>query len=102
MNFRILGLTVSLGLNAAACSPGPMPVSQSPKDPSNPTAEEGVPPLALLASATPPELGQGSRNNASADSGPASAVYTCPMHPDVTSSSPGRCAKCGMDLVPKK
>ena len=32
---------------------------------------------------------------------PASAGYTCPMHPEVQSSSPGKCPKCGMDLVPK-
>jgi len=25
-------------------------------------------------------------------------VYSCPMHPDVTSKSKGRCPKCGMDL----
>ncbi len=25
-------------------------------------------------------------------------VYSCPMHPDVTSSKKGRCPKCGMDL----
>jgi hypothetical protein len=29
------------------------------------------------------------------------AVYTCPMHPEVRSSTPGRCPKCGMDLVPE-
>jgi len=28
------------------------------------------------------------------------AVYTCPMHPEVRESKPGRCPKCGMDLVP--
>jgi hypothetical protein len=28
-------------------------------------------------------------------------VYTCPMHPDVTSDKPGACPKCGMKLVPK-
>jgi uncharacterized membrane protein YraQ (UPF0718 family) len=27
------------------------------------------------------------------------AMYTCPMHPEVRSPSPGRCPKCGMDLV---
>lgn len=29
-----------------------------------------------------------------------SAHYTCPMHPEVTSDKPGKCPKCGMDLVP--
>jgi RND family efflux transporter MFP subunit len=26
-------------------------------------------------------------------------AWTCPMHPEVRESSPGRCPKCGMDLV---
>ena len=26
--------------------------------------------------------------------------YTCPMHPEIRSSSPGTCPKCGMKLVP--
>ena len=30
----------------------------------------------------------------------ASAVYTCPMHPEVRSPDPGRCPRCGMALVP--
>jgi rubrerythrin len=33
---------------------------------------------------------------------PAKVVYTCPMHPEVTSDKPGKCPKCGMNLVPKK
>ena len=32
--------------------------------------------------------------------GMASGTYTCPMHPDVISDSPGECPECGMDLVP--
>ncbi len=28
--------------------------------------------------------------------------YTCPMHPEVISSEPGRCPKCGMFLVEKE
>lgn len=31
----------------------------------------------------------------------AADVYTCPMHPEVTSDKPGECPKCGMDLVLK-
>jgi Cu(I)/Ag(I) efflux system membrane fusion protein len=32
----------------------------------------------------------------------AKKVYTCPMHPEVISDKPGKCPKCGMDLVEKK
>ena len=28
-------------------------------------------------------------------------IYTCPMHPEVTSDKPGKCPKCGMSLVQK-
>jgi hypothetical protein len=28
--------------------------------------------------------------------------YTCTMHPEVISNKPGKCPKCGMDLVVKK
>lgn len=28
-------------------------------------------------------------------------IYICPMHPNVTSSEPGRCPECGMNLVKK-
>ena len=27
------------------------------------------------------------------------AIYACPMHPDATSNSPGKCPRCGMTLV---
>ena len=33
------------------------------------------------------------------DVAPATS-YACPMHPDVTSSEPGTCPKCGMQLLP--
>jgi hypothetical protein len=32
----------------------------------------------------------------------ASAVYTCPMHPEVAMTKPGKCPKCKMELVKKK
>jgi FtsP/CotA-like multicopper oxidase with cupredoxin domain len=31
---------------------------------------------------------------------PGASVYTCPMHPEVTSAEQGRCPHCGMKLVP--
>jgi len=27
--------------------------------------------------------------------------YTCPHHPEVVQSAPGKCPKCNMDLKPK-
>ncbi len=32
---------------------------------------------------------------------PLGQVYTCPMHPAVRESRPGKCPKCGMTLLPK-
>jgi hypothetical protein len=29
------------------------------------------------------------------------STYICPMHPSVRQSSPGKCPKCGMALVPE-
>lgn len=115
---------------ASACSPAPMPVSQSPKDPSSPVAPEGAsPPPATLAMQAPAEPkssghehhhghahgdhgapaaaagheGHGAGAGASADGGTEGTVYVCPMHPEVTSTAPGAlCPKCNMKLVPKK
>lgn len=28
-------------------------------------------------------------------------IYTCPMHPEIVQAGPGKCPKCGMDLVPQ-
>jgi hypothetical protein len=30
---------------------------------------------------------------------PAAQAYICPMHPDVIEKAPGKCPRCGMDLV---
>ena len=29
-------------------------------------------------------------------------TYTCSMHPEVRSDKPGKCPKCGMELIEKK
>lgn len=69
--------------------------------------------VARLAS-NPEWRAMASRQLASPDpSGPArgdarlvpnstAVAYACPMHPDVTSSSPGECPRCGMALVRKE
>ncbi len=31
----------------------------------------------------------------------AGQVYLCPMHRDVRRQGPGKCPKCGMDLLPE-
>ena len=32
----------------------------------------------------------------------AKKTYTCSMHPEVISDKPGKCPKCGMELIEKK
>ena len=32
----------------------------------------------------------------------AAKTYTCSMHPEVISDKPGKCTKCGMELIEKK
>lgn len=44
-----------------------------------------------------------SRSASAPSSRPADEqVYTCPMHPEIISSMPGRCPNCGMVLVRKE
>ena len=31
----------------------------------------------------------------------AGNLYTCPMHPEVRQTTPGKCPKCAMDLLPE-
>ena len=33
---------------------------------------------------------------------PQEIIYTCPMHPEVRQSEPGRCPGCGMELIAKR
>src|SRR6185436_640969 len=54
--------------------------------------------LSLICVLTP--IGNGNLVNAQSrrKTGQKTARYACPMHPDVTSSKPVKCPKCGMRL----
>jgi len=47
---------------------------------------------------------QGNQNSAglSNQNMAATKTYTCSMHPEVISDKPGKCPKCGMELIEKK
>ncbi len=54
----------------------------------------------LTAPAIPARSHAAHTHHAEAETGPTS--YTCPMHPEVVSDTPGSCPKCGMNLVPRE
>ena len=73
-----------------------------------PTAAPPTPPPAhdhaahgAEVAAPPNTASSGGHDHARAAPSKAKAVYTCPMHPEVLSDKPGRCPKCGMNLVKK-
>ena len=120
-----LALGTAALLLTSACSPAPMPISQSRKDPSSPLAPEGMSPMVAAASMPLPAQETGGHEHhdhghgdhaghagatghdehgvaASPDGGAEGTTYVCPMHPEVTSTTPGSlCPKCNMKLVPK-
>ena len=51
--------------------------------------------------AVEPQGGVAHQERESQPAAKSATVYTCPMHPEVQSATPGRCPKCGMNLVPR-
>jgi hypothetical protein len=98
---KLLAGVLAAGLSA--CALGAAERVPSLSDPSNPEAPES--PVHHMAVALAPSGGAPEGPGvpaASTDAGtPSTTVYTCPMHPEVTSPEPGRCPKCGMKLVPR-
>lgn len=54
------------------------------------------------AGSEPQASGAGSQHHDHGAAGEETAVYVCPMHPEVTSKTPGTCPKCGMALVERR
>jgi hypothetical protein len=95
MRFRrsSLALFSSAALSAAGCVNGTLP-PRNTHHPSHPGAQEGY-------SGSRFGLAEDGKRAASASPQAEPAVQVCPMHPEVVSSTPGTCPKCGMQLVPK-
>jgi membrane fusion protein, copper/silver efflux system len=85
-------------------APSPQPAEAEPNPAAPPPPAEARPKRAAPSGPT----GQpASRSTTPAERTPMpaptpepapAAVYSCPMHPEVTSDTPGRCPKCGMNL----
>ena len=90
----------------AGCTVTPPPTAGRAQNPANPDAAESprspyVPPRATANSEAPEAAPSGHEHHESAPGAESQAVaYTCPMHPEVRSSEPGACPKCGRALVP--
>lgn len=114
---------VTVVLFAAACASNP-PARPAASDPSSTGAAQSAPLNAPMPAgehqmeASPPEQAPaaGQTPAAAQTTTPPAApgadphaghkmqdstvkpLYVCPMHPEVTSSKPGKCPKCGMNL----
>jgi len=93
-------------LNVAALSPAAAPAPATPPATAHdetapatpaPEADHGHDHGGAAAPAAKDKPAQGGKAGK-----PGATVYTCPMHPEVTSDKPGKCPKCGMKLVPKE
>jgi hypothetical protein len=80
---------------AATCAQGTLP-ARTPGDPTNPDAPESPSMLASDAPASSADTGCSERSSEE-----ETTVYACPMHPGVTSTTPGTCPRCGMKLEPR-
>lgn len=89
---RLLIPTLSL---LVGCADGTVPPPSS-AHPASASAPEGT---TYVASSSTASAAESSHVHGEAGE---KVVYTCPMHPEVTSDKPGQCPKCGMNLVPKK
>ena len=58
--------------------------------------------LIMVTSTTVASFAQSTKSKMPKTDTVVKKVYTCTMHPEVISDKPGKCPKCGMELVEKK
>jgi hypothetical protein len=84
-------------LIAGVVAPAPQPTKDmSPHEHDHQAKSSGMD-MNMPSGPTPGTDG-GTPTSSATDAG--TAVYTCPMHPEVRQQGPGQCPKCGMTLVP--
>lgn len=93
--FAAIGATLLL---LYACGELPPRTAHDPANPNAPEAPTVIMPAATMTE-SPAPMDHSAHGGMTMMMGDASAkVYTCPMHPEVTAPSPGKCPKCGMTL----
>ncbi len=95
--------TQSEANDAGAASPPEMPM-QNPGSAAMPMPAPKAPRTgaARPSAASPPAPSVSGSPSPPASNSPPPVDYTCPMHPEVHSATPGKCPKCGMDLQPRR
>jgi RND family efflux transporter MFP subunit len=112
-----LGLVIVLGIVGVLYLSGVLPLNLgqakpkalcyvSPKNPNyikeapgkDPEGNELVPVYATPASGPPAATGPAVAPTAKPEG--KTQYWRCPMHPEIVRDAPGKCPKCGMDLVP--
>lgn len=90
----------STGAAQSAPLNAPMPAGEHQMEANHPEQAQATGPTPAAAeTTTPPGV-----PTADPHAGPkmqdptVKPLYVCPMHPEVTSSKPGKCPKCGMNL----
>lgn len=94
-----LCVLVFLGCGSMMCARGELP-ARTTHDPANPVGEE-APPIVMPTMHTQELLHNehsAHQHGTSTQDAETQAKYTCPMHPEVLSQTPGSCPKCGMTL----
>ncbi len=95
-NILLFACAASLSIALTACSDHAGTTTGN-----DPTAA-----ISSIAAVNPAAVNSVALNSAAAkDSVPmkkAAVVYTCKMHPEIISDKPGKCPKCGMELVKKE